>query len=85
MTALRRLEGKTVFDIVFMDPPYNHEYEKEIITYLSGSELIDEYSIIVVEASNETSFDYLEGLGFAIYKIKEYKNNKHVFIQKIKE
>ncbi len=85
MTALRRLEGKTVFDIVFMDPPYNHEYEKEIITYLSGSGLIDDYSIIVVEASNETGFDYLEGLGFEIYKVKEYKNNKHVFIQKIKE
>ena len=47
--------------------------------------MIDEYSIIVVESSNDTSFDYLEGLGFAIYKIKEYKNNKHVFIQKIKE
>ena len=85
MTALKRLEGKTVFDIVFMDPPYNHEYEKEILTYLSGSKLIDDYSIIVVEASNETGFDYLEGLGFAAYKVKQYKNNKHVFIQKIKE
>ena len=85
MTALKRLEGKTVFDIVFMDPPYNHEYEKEVLTYLSASRLIDEYSIIVVEASNETGFDYLPELGFTCYKVKEYKNNKHVFIQKIKE
>lgn len=85
MTALKRLEGRTVFDIVFMDPPYNHEYEKDILMYLAGSALIDEHSVIVVEASNDTGFDYLEGLGFSVYKIKKYKNNMHVFIQKIKE
>ena len=59
VTALKRLEGKTVFDIIFMDPPYNHEYEKEVLTCLADSSLIDDYSIIIVEASNETSFDYL--------------------------
>ena len=83
LTALKRLEGKAVFDIVFMDPPYNHEYEKDVLTYLADSKLIDEYSIIVVEASNETSFDYLENIGFS-YKIKKYKNNMHVFIRKNK-
>ena len=83
MTALKRLEGKMVFDIVFMDPPYNHEYEKDMLTYLAGSSLIDDYSQLVVEASNETGFDYLEGLGFSIRKIKKYKNNMHVFIRKM--
>lgn len=82
LTALRRLEGKAVFDIIFMDPPYNHGYEREVLTYLSDSKLIDEYSLIVVEASNETGFDYLDGLGFTAYKIKKYKNNMHVFIRK---
>lgn len=82
LTALRRLEGKAVFDIIFMDPPYNHGYEREVLSYLSDSKLIDEYSIIVVEASNETGFDYLDGLGFTAYKIKKYKNNMHIFIRK---
>lgn len=82
LTALRRLEDKAVFDIIFMDPPYNHGYEREVLTYLSDSKLIDEYSLIVVEASNETGFDYLDGLGFTAYKIKKYKNNMHVFIRK---
>lgn len=82
LTALRRLEGKAVFDIIFMDPPYNHGYEREVLTYLADSKLIDEYSVIVVEASNETGFDYLDGLGFNAYKIKKYKNNMHVFIQR---
>ena len=52
VTALKRLEGKTVFDIIFMDPPYNHEYEKEVLTCLADSSLIDDYSTIIVEASN---------------------------------
>lgn len=82
LTALKRLEGKAVFDIIFMDPPYNHGYEREVLTYLSDSKLIDEYSVIVVEASDETSFDYLDELGFTAYKIKKYKNNMHVFIQR---
>lgn len=84
VTALKRLEGKAVFDIIFMDPPYNHEYEKEVLTCLADSSLIDDYSIIIVEASNETSFDYLDKLDFEAYKIKRYKNNMHVFIRKIK-
>ena len=67
-----------------MDPPYNHEYEKEVLTCLADSSLIDDYSIIIVEASNETSFDYLDKLDFEAYKIKRYKNNMHVFIRKIK-
>lgn len=80
LTALKRLEGKVKFDIVFMDPPYNHEYEKEVLEYLKSSTLIDTDSIIVVEASNDTGFDYIEFIGYSINKIKKYKNNQHVFI-----
>lgn len=82
LTALRRLEGKTTFGIIFMDPPYNHEYEKDVLEYLEDSTLIDEDSIIVVESSNETELDYARNLGFEVYKVKQYKNNKHSFIRK---
>lgn len=83
MTALRRLVGKVEhFDIVFMDPPYNHEYEKEVLEYLADASFVDEDTTFIVEASNQTSFDYLDELGFAIRKEKIYKNNKHVFIEK---
>ena len=42
-------------------------------------------TVIIVEASLETDFSYVEGLGFCITRNKEYKTNKHVFIQKIAE
>ncbi len=83
MTGLSRLEGKgDVFDFVFMDPPYNFEWEKKVLQYLSSSSLIDENTVIIVEASLETSFDYLETIGYQMIKDKSYKTNKHIFIEK---
>lgn len=80
LTALKRLEGKYRFDYIFMDPPYNHELERQMLEYLTGSELIDKQSTIIIEASLETSFDYLESLGFVLEKNKIYKTNKHMFV-----
>ena len=82
VTALYTLEGKYKFDIVFMDPPYNKELEKGALEYLSTSSLLKEDSIIIVEASTETNFDYVEEMGFEIIKYKKYKTNVHVFLRK---
>ena len=82
LTAIRTLEGKYRFDIIFMDPPYRKELEKDIFFQLSSSNLLKEDSIIVVEAALDTDFDYLDEYGFEIYKIKSYKTNQHVFIRR---
>ena len=70
------------FDIVFMDPPYNKELEKEVLITLSDSDILKDDTLIVVEASNDTDFDYLTELGYEIVKEKIYKTNKHVFIKR---
>ena len=82
VTAVRTLEGKYKFDIVFMDPPYNKELEKELLITLSDSDILKDDTLIVVEASNDTDFDYLTELGYEIVKEKIYKTNKHVFIKR---
>ncbi len=69
-------------DIFFMDPPYNQGYEKRILSVLSGMRYITDRTLIVVEASLETSFDDLEELGFVLVREKRYKTNKHAFIRK---
>ncbi|WP_330410686.1 16S rRNA (guanine(966)-N(2))-methyltransferase RsmD [Lachnotalea glycerini] len=79
--ALMRLEGNYHFEYVFMDPPYHVFLEKQVLEYLKNSSLIDSDSVIIVEASLETKFDYLENLGFQIIKRKEYKTNMHLFLQ----
>lgn len=82
MTALYQLEGEKAFDFIFMDPPYNRGMEKNVLEYLAGSQLIYEDTVIIVEASKETDFAYLEEIGFTLVKEKVYKTNKHVFIEK---
>lgn len=69
------------FDYIFMDPPYNLELEKKVLEKLKGTSLVDEYTTIIVEASMETEFDYLEDMGFKLIKRKEYKTNMHIFIE----
>lgn len=83
--ALKKLEKKAVCDIVFMDPPYNKEIEKEVLIFLSKSDLINENSLIIVEASLETDMSYANDLGFEIAKEKEYKTNKHVFLNYVEK
>lgn len=82
LLALKMMESKNkVFDIIFMDPPYDNEYEKDVLNYLKDSSIIHDESIIVVEASINTEFDYLNN-NFEVYKTKEYKTNKHIFIHR---
>ena len=82
INALSRLEGTKTFDYIFMDPPYNQLHEKRVLEYLSNSTLLSDDGIIIVEASLETDFSYVEELGFSIIKEKEYKTNKHIFLEK---
>ena len=66
-----------------MDPPYNKELEKNVLIFLSKSDLINENSTIIVEASMDTEFDYVDKLGFEIIRDKRYKTNKHIFLKLI--
>lgn len=81
LSSLGSIDRGEGFDIVFMDPPYNNGIEKSVLGILSGSDIIKKDSLIIVESSADTDFDYLDSLGFEVMRIKEYKNNKHVFIK----
>ena len=83
LTALHKLNGDKQFDYIFMDPPYDQLLEKAVLEYLANSNLLSRDAVIIVEASLDTEFDYLEDLGFSIIKEKEYKTNKHTFIERV--
>ena len=82
LPALRFLEGKYRFDIIYMDPPYHQMLEQDVLTYLKGSGLLKEDGLILVEAAKDTDFSYVEELGFRTKREKIYKTNKHVFLVK---
>ena len=82
IAALNQLNSHQVFDIIFMDPPYNKLIEKQVIENLVNKNYVSEDTIIIVEASLETKFDYVQELGYIITKEKLYKTNKHIFLKK---
>ncbi len=79
--ALQSISEKEA-DIIFMDPPYDMKLEKRVLEVLSNKSYVTENTLIVVEASLRTKFDYLEELGFEIVKEKRYKTNQHIFIRR---
>ena len=82
LTALRLLEGEDPFDCVFMDPPYGKGLEEQVLAVLKDASYVSEETLIIVEASLDTDFSYLESYGFATVREKKYKTNMHVFIRK---
>ena len=74
---------KDTADIIFLDPPYQQEYDKKVLEILRDAPYVNEDTLIVVEASRDTLFDYVEALGFFVEKEKQYKTNKHIFIRKL--
>ena len=65
-----------------MDPPYDHGLEREALTFLSSSEQVYDDTVIIIEASRNTDFSYVENLGFTVVREKRYKTNKHVFLER---
>jgi len=70
-------------DVIFLDPPYELDYERRTLALLAGLPFVTENTLIVVEASRDTDFTYAETLGYAVIKEKCYRTNKHVFLKKI--
>ena len=55
--------------------------EEDVLRFLSKSSVLKPDTMIIVEASLDTDFSYLDELGFSVIKFKKYKTNMHVFIQ----
>ena len=82
MAAISRLhrEGRK-FDLIFLDPPYRKNLEKDVLAGLAAAGLLEEDGWIIAEAALATDFSWLEPLGFREFRRKEYKTNMHVFIE----
>ena len=70
-------------DINFMDPPYDQNLERQVLTVLAGNDHIaDRDTLIVLETSLHAETDYLPALGYDIIRQKRYKTNQHLFVRK---
>lgn len=81
LQAMRSIHEKRV-DIVFLDPPYASPVQKRAVEELSRMPWVTKETLIVVEASLETDFGYVEDLGLTVTREKCYKTQKHVFLRR---
>lgn len=70
-------------DVIFMDPPYDRDYERQVLQVLRELPWVTPDTLIVTEASLSCDFSYLTELGYVLEKEKRYKTNKHVFCRKM--
>lgn len=82
LSALQSIHEKEA-DVIFMDPPYDRGYEKEVLRILENAPFVTERTLIVMEASLNSDFSYLEQMGFVLTKDKQYKTNRHIFCHKM--
>ena len=71
------------FDLVYLDPPYKAGLENETLKALAASGIIDSDSLVIVEASRSAGLSFLDGLPYKTERIKDYKNNRHIFLKLI--
>lgn len=75
--ALRKMK----FDIVYIDPPYFEELEEETLSALASSGLIDNESIIIIEATKSNDLNFIKNSPYEITREKIYKTNRHYFLR----
>ncbi|MCC8044240.1 MAG: 16S rRNA (guanine(966)-N(2))-methyltransferase RsmD [Clostridiales bacterium] len=82
LTGLSRLEGSEPFHIIFMDPPYGKGLEHLVLEYVASHRpsFADTQTLFIVETTLHADVSGLTDLGYCLYRVKEYKTNKHVFL-----
>lgn len=70
------------FDLIFLDPPYGLGLEDGVLTQLLHTPLLQADTFLIVEANIEADATRFERLGYTLLKVKEYKTNQHIFLQR---
>lgn len=80
LSAIKELDSKSkIFDFVYMDPPYNKGLEREVLKELLNTKIIDNETMIIIEADKNDDFEDITLMGYRIVREKIYKTNKHIF------
>ena len=82
VSAIRELGlMKIRFDMVYMDPPYHLGLEEETLRALKTADIVDDDSLIILEADKNNTLDFIEDTPFIIVREKVYKTSRHYFIR----
>lgn len=79
LNALNNLVNNNIFDIIFLDPPYNKELTEPILNFIAQNNILHEDGFIICE--QHLSEPDLNIKNLEVYKIKKYKITKMLFMQ----
>ncbi len=82
LASVRNIEREGTFDIVYMDPPYDSGLDWNMTRALMSSKAVGDDTLFIVEADLHSDISWIEDTGCRVFRIKEYKTNKHVFFRK---
>jgi len=68
--------------IIFLDPPYDKGLELQVLEAVMGEDLLQEGDLVILETSLCSDLTPLTALGLEIFKEKNYKNQRHIFMRK---
>ena len=76
--------GKTLFDIIFMDPPYDMREESIILDEIIKHGLLSEGGLIIAECASDNHFFENLPKGLSLKRVKDYgkSRNCHVFMER---
>lgn len=79
--AIRQLgqEGQR-FDIIFMDPPYDHDLEMPCVQAILKAGILEEEGLIVVESSSKTDIIPPDDR-LSLEKVRDYKVTRFTFLR----
>lgn len=80
--ALFQVRNEGPFDIIFMDPPYFVHNEEEVLKGIADNELLSDQGIVIIEMERDRDLTFIEDSGFTVRRVKQYKTNQHVFLEK---
>lgn len=81
VAALRHIHEKEA-DLVYLDPPYKSDLARRILVALDAQPYITMDTCIVVETDLQSDFSFLEETGLEIYREKDYRGKRHLFIRR---
>ena len=81
MIALHHSHEKQA-DIIYLDPPYQSETCRRVLTALDDMSYVTEDTLIIVETALDTDFSFLEETGLEIVREKDYRSQRHLFIRR---
>ena len=80
--ALFQAKSEGPYDIIFMDSPYSLHDEAEILKGIDEYDLLNDGGVIIIETSKGRDLSFIDESIYEVSRIKTYKTNQHVFINK---